>query len=183
MFCFFFRLDNDRDGLITYEDFVRAVKKDALLLQACGPCIPSTRCASAFQSLISERYHMQSALYPKMPFKKNDIIKKHDTNKKGDALKNFKKPGRMTHSWRGRMDLKGKNSSQATSSTSTNQVGSVVSVVDPSTANLNIPVAPRASRKTDGALDKMSLSVAKHMERRSENSFSIVRAVEQRLTT
>jgi hypothetical protein len=128
---------------------------------------------------------MQSALYPKMAFKKNDIIKKHDTNKKGDALKNFKKPGRMTHSWRGRMDLKGKNSSPGATSTSTNQtsqVGSVVSVVDPSTANLNIPVAPRASRKTDAALDLMSLSVTKHMERRSlKAEHGIVRSVEQQL--
>jgi hypothetical protein len=61
------KLDTDRDGQITFTDFARAVKKDALLLQACGPCLPGSRASSAFQSLVTEKYQQQSALYPKMP--------------------------------------------------------------------------------------------------------------------
>lgn len=49
------KLDTDRDGQITYDDFVRAVKRDALLLQACGSCLPTSKCASAFQSLVTDR--------------------------------------------------------------------------------------------------------------------------------
>lgn len=35
------KLDFDRDGQITYEDFGHAVKRDPLLMTAIGPCLPN----------------------------------------------------------------------------------------------------------------------------------------------
>jgi len=44
------------DGQITFTDFKDAVEQDPLLIQACGPCIPSPKSMAAFLALITEKY-------------------------------------------------------------------------------------------------------------------------------
>jgi len=131
------KLDTDRDGQITYEDFVRAVKKDALLMQACGCCIPSTRCASAFQSLITERYHMQSALYPKMP-----STKMPSTKRDRRLLKKAKSKKMVRH---------GSDASDRSS------IGSTSSLAD-----IILPRPSKTIHPLDSHIHRMSLSIVKN---------------------
>jgi len=50
------KLDVNRDGQITFEDFKAAVKTDPLLIQACGPCLISPKCMARFLFTITEDY-------------------------------------------------------------------------------------------------------------------------------
>ncbi|ODN03672.1 EF-hand calcium-binding domain-containing protein 1 [Orchesella cincta] len=50
------KLDIDKDGQITREDFVIATKQDPLLLVSVGPCLPPVKCCAAFMALITERF-------------------------------------------------------------------------------------------------------------------------------
>jgi len=50
------KLDVDRDGQITYEDFVAACHIDPLLLQAVGPCLPTAKASAAFLAVVTEDY-------------------------------------------------------------------------------------------------------------------------------
>jgi len=50
------KLDIDRDGQITYEDFLNAVHIDPLLLQAVGPCLPTAKAAAAFLAVFTDDY-------------------------------------------------------------------------------------------------------------------------------
>ncbi|CAL8094057.1 unnamed protein product [Orchesella dallaii] len=50
------KLDIDKDGQITHEDFVIATKADPLLLVAVGPCLPPVKCCAAFMALVTEKF-------------------------------------------------------------------------------------------------------------------------------
>ncbi|CAG7820407.1 unnamed protein product [Allacma fusca] len=47
------KLDVNRDGQITYEDFRDAIRREPLLMQVCGRCLPPTRYSEAFLFLIT----------------------------------------------------------------------------------------------------------------------------------
>jgi Ca2+-binding EF-hand superfamily protein len=57
------KLDKDRDGQITYPDFVNAVTDDPLLIQACGPCLPNPNSIAAFLACSTEYYRDYSPVW------------------------------------------------------------------------------------------------------------------------
>jgi len=42
------RMDDDHDTRLSYDDFQTSVKKEELLLEAFGPCLPDERCVQRF---------------------------------------------------------------------------------------------------------------------------------------
>lgn len=46
------RMDHDKDGKISHEDFSRTVSQDVLMLEAFGSCLPSGRAGQEFVSSI-----------------------------------------------------------------------------------------------------------------------------------
>lgn len=50
------KLDKDRDGQITYQDFEKACRSDPLLVQALGPCIPTPRSLAAFLACFTDEH-------------------------------------------------------------------------------------------------------------------------------
>nr|XP_020843077.1 EF-hand calcium-binding domain-containing protein 1-like isoform X2 [Phascolarctos cinereus] len=46
------KMDCDNDGKLSYEDFERAVKKDRLLLEVFGPCLPKIEKCLEFETLV-----------------------------------------------------------------------------------------------------------------------------------
>ncbi|XP_072507615.1 calaxin-like isoform X1 [Notamacropus eugenii] len=46
------KMDYDNDGKLSYEDFERAVKKDHLLLEVFGPCLPEIEKCLEFETLV-----------------------------------------------------------------------------------------------------------------------------------
>ena len=50
------KLDWDKNGQITFPDFQTAVTDDPLLLEACGPCLPSSRSVAAFFVDLHSKY-------------------------------------------------------------------------------------------------------------------------------
>ena len=46
------RMDHDKDGKISHEDFSRTVTQDVLMLEAFGSCLPSGRAGQEFVSSI-----------------------------------------------------------------------------------------------------------------------------------
>ncbi|XP_028634137.1 EF-hand calcium-binding domain-containing protein 1-like [Grammomys surdaster] len=46
------KMDYDNDGKISFADFEKAVKKDGLLLEAFGPCLPDAKTCFHFETLI-----------------------------------------------------------------------------------------------------------------------------------
>ncbi|XP_021508908.1 calaxin-like isoform X1 [Meriones unguiculatus] len=46
------KMDYDNDDKISFADFERAVKKDQLLLEVFGPCLPDTKSCLHFETLI-----------------------------------------------------------------------------------------------------------------------------------
>ncbi|XP_036617355.1 EF-hand calcium-binding domain-containing protein 1-like [Trichosurus vulpecula] len=46
------KMDYDNDGKLSYEDFERAVKKDRLLLEVFGPCLPEIEKCLEFETLV-----------------------------------------------------------------------------------------------------------------------------------
>ena len=46
------RMDHDKDGKISHEDFSRTVSQDVLMLEAFGSCLPSGRAGQDFVSSI-----------------------------------------------------------------------------------------------------------------------------------
>jgi len=48
------KLDYDKDGVITLEDFKNAVRDDPLLVVACGECLPPTAAIERLLFLITE---------------------------------------------------------------------------------------------------------------------------------
>jgi len=156
------KLDNDRDGQITYEDFVRAVRMDALLLQAVGCCIPSTKSASAFQSLFTERYHMQSALYPKMPSKRADRGHKGKGHVHGHHSLKF---GIKSDDEESSMNLRSSELNMQNSEMRGSD--QKASIVEHPGSDSNTPVLPRASKVFTPTLKKLnrkSLSVVRHIK-------------------
>ena len=58
------KLDVNRDGQITFDDYQQAVHIDPLLLQACGECLPSPRAAATFLATMTVEYRSYSSAYP-----------------------------------------------------------------------------------------------------------------------
>ncbi len=54
------KLDTDRNGQITFNDFQSAVVGDPLLLEACGPCLPTQKAVAAFFVKLKSKYPPQS---------------------------------------------------------------------------------------------------------------------------
>lgn len=50
------KLDKDKNGQITFSDFHAAVHGDNLLLEACGPCLPSPKTITNFFLFLKEKY-------------------------------------------------------------------------------------------------------------------------------
>ncbi|CAL8083433.1 unnamed protein product [Orchesella dallaii] len=50
------KLDKDKNGQITFSDFYAAVQCDNLLLEACGPCLPSPKTIGNFFLFLKENY-------------------------------------------------------------------------------------------------------------------------------
>ncbi|ODN06027.1 EF-hand calcium-binding domain-containing protein 1 [Orchesella cincta] len=50
------KLDKDKNGQVTFSDFYAAVQADNLLLEACGPCLPSPKTIGNFFLFLKERY-------------------------------------------------------------------------------------------------------------------------------
>jgi len=48
------KLDTDKNGQITFPDFQAAVNSDPLLLEACGPCLPSPKAVANFFLMLKE---------------------------------------------------------------------------------------------------------------------------------
>ncbi|XP_034375481.1 calaxin-like isoform X1 [Arvicanthis niloticus] len=46
------KMDYDNDGKISFADFEKAVKKDGLLLEAFGPCLPDAKTCFHFETLV-----------------------------------------------------------------------------------------------------------------------------------
>jgi len=57
------KLDVNRDGQITYDDFQNAVKRDPLVIQAVGPCLPSPGALVAFLATVTEDYRSYSGCW------------------------------------------------------------------------------------------------------------------------
>lgn len=53
------KLDTDRNGQITFPDFQAAVIGDPLLLEACGPCLPTPKAVAAFFIQLKTKYQPQ----------------------------------------------------------------------------------------------------------------------------
>jgi hypothetical protein len=50
------KLDVDKNGQITFPDFHAAVVADPLLLEACGPCLPSPKAVANFFLMLKREY-------------------------------------------------------------------------------------------------------------------------------
>jgi len=50
------KFDVDRDGVVQIGDFHQAVYEDPLLLQALGPCLPSSKITKAFLAMLDTNY-------------------------------------------------------------------------------------------------------------------------------
>lgn len=50
------KLDKDKNGQITFSDFHAAVLADNLLLEACGPCLPSPKTITNFFLFLKEKF-------------------------------------------------------------------------------------------------------------------------------
>lgn len=50
------KLDVDKNGKISFSDFEAAVKNDPLLLEACGPCLPSAKAVNDFLTTFTTKY-------------------------------------------------------------------------------------------------------------------------------
>jgi len=70
------KLDVDRDGQITYPDFLNAVMEDPLMLQFIGPCLPPAKSIAAFLALITEKFRRYVEPYGR------DFIKSKKQKKK-----------------------------------------------------------------------------------------------------
>jgi len=57
------KLDHNRDGQITFDDFRTAVRIYPLLLVACGPCLPNPHAAATFLATISDDYRAYSGAF------------------------------------------------------------------------------------------------------------------------
>lgn len=47
------KLDRDKDGKVSFEDFTEAVQEEPLFLEAFGQCLPSDNAVIAFLSTLS----------------------------------------------------------------------------------------------------------------------------------
>lgn len=57
------KLDTNRDGQITSDDFANATHKDPLLVQSVGACLPTPKAMATFLSTICEQYRAYAPSY------------------------------------------------------------------------------------------------------------------------
>jgi len=57
------KLDVNKDGQITYDDFQDAVYADPLLLQSIGPCLPTAKASAAFLAVVTDDYRAYSGCW------------------------------------------------------------------------------------------------------------------------
>ena len=48
------KMDNDKDGKISFSDFSIAVEKEPLMMEAFGPCLPNNRAGGTFIKRVLE---------------------------------------------------------------------------------------------------------------------------------
>lgn len=51
------KIDGDHDGRLSLDDYVGAIKTDALMMEALGPCLPKTATKKCFLELIADDKH------------------------------------------------------------------------------------------------------------------------------
>ena len=49
------KMDHDKDGKISYEDFAATVSKDYLMMEAFGTCLPSTQAGRLFSASVLDK--------------------------------------------------------------------------------------------------------------------------------
>ena len=50
------KLDNDRDGRVSFDDWSMAIRKEPLMLEAFGPCLPTERESTVFMQKVEAEY-------------------------------------------------------------------------------------------------------------------------------
>ncbi|OXA42827.1 EF-hand calcium-binding domain-containing protein 1 [Folsomia candida] len=78
------KLDVDRDGQITFPDFQNAVITDPLLLQACGPCLPSPKSTASFLALITLKYRSYTGVWA---VQWNQAVEGHHSKRKSHVAR------------------------------------------------------------------------------------------------
>ena len=49
------KMDHDRDGRVSYSDYVSTVLKEPLMMEAFGNCLPTSRAGNSFVGRILDR--------------------------------------------------------------------------------------------------------------------------------
>ena len=50
------KLDNDKDGRVSFDDWSTSIKKEPLMMEAFGPCLPTERASNAFMRKVDNEY-------------------------------------------------------------------------------------------------------------------------------
>ena len=50
------KLDNDKDGRVSFDDWSTSIKKEPLMMEAFGPCLPTERASNAFMRKVDAEY-------------------------------------------------------------------------------------------------------------------------------
>ena len=50
------KLDKDKDGKVSFEDWTITVTSEPLMMEAFGPCLPTDRNSSAFMTKVEAEY-------------------------------------------------------------------------------------------------------------------------------
>ena len=50
------KLDNDKDGRVSFDDWSTSIKKEPLMMEAFGPCLPTERASNAFMRKVEAEY-------------------------------------------------------------------------------------------------------------------------------
>ena len=57
------KMDHDRDGRVSYDDFSETVYKDPLMMEAFGNCLPTSRVGNVFVKNILDSRPESNLLY------------------------------------------------------------------------------------------------------------------------
>ena len=50
------KLDNDRDGRVSFDDWSTSIRKEPLMMEAFGPCLPTERASNVFMRKVDAEY-------------------------------------------------------------------------------------------------------------------------------
>lgn len=50
------KFDNDRDGRVSFDDWSTSIKKEPLMMEAFGPCLPTERASNYFMRKVEAEY-------------------------------------------------------------------------------------------------------------------------------